>query len=275
MDRFSNRTVIVTGGARGMGASHVRGFVAEGANVVIADVLEQEGWSALEERISKTIVSSMVVIGIALATSSEGAEPELALAPIDPTIGQTATFVPQPTGIWQDGIGSGFRKNTIQAGFLVGGGFGTAAFGSREAHDLSFGSVNAGWILTDVIGRDHFFKGNLEVIGELFSGAQFHPRTRYLTGFTPLLRYNIATGTRWVPFLTCGAGLTLTDIGYPDLSGTFQFNSQGGAGTHYFFRENVAFTAEWRWLHVSNAGISEPNHGVNTQMFMAGITWFF
>jgi len=43
MKRFANRTVIVTGGARGLGASHSRGFVAEGANVVIADVLEQEG----------------------------------------------------------------------------------------------------------------------------------------------------------------------------------------------------------------------------------------
>src|SRR5258707_7261193 len=47
--RFSNRTVIITGGARGMGASHVRGFVAEGANVVIADVLEQEGWTLASE----------------------------------------------------------------------------------------------------------------------------------------------------------------------------------------------------------------------------------
>jgi 3alpha(or 20beta)-hydroxysteroid dehydrogenase len=43
MKRFDKRTVIITGGARGMGASHARGFVAEGANVVIADVLEQEG----------------------------------------------------------------------------------------------------------------------------------------------------------------------------------------------------------------------------------------
>ena len=43
MKRFANRTVIVTGGARGLGASHARGFVAVGANVVIADVLEQEG----------------------------------------------------------------------------------------------------------------------------------------------------------------------------------------------------------------------------------------
>ena len=32
-ERFDNLTVIVTGGARGTGASHARGFVAEGANV--------------------------------------------------------------------------------------------------------------------------------------------------------------------------------------------------------------------------------------------------
>jgi 3alpha(or 20beta)-hydroxysteroid dehydrogenase len=43
MMRFDKRTAIVTGGARGMGANHARGFVAEGANVVIADILEQEG----------------------------------------------------------------------------------------------------------------------------------------------------------------------------------------------------------------------------------------
>jgi NAD(P)-dependent dehydrogenase (short-subunit alcohol dehydrogenase family) len=40
MKRFHNRTVIVTGGARGMSASLARGFAADGAKVVIADVLE-------------------------------------------------------------------------------------------------------------------------------------------------------------------------------------------------------------------------------------------
>ena len=49
MKRFENRTVIVTGGARGMGASHARGFIAEGANVVIADVVDQEGQSLVDE----------------------------------------------------------------------------------------------------------------------------------------------------------------------------------------------------------------------------------
>ena len=37
MHDFTNRTVLVTGGNGGMGVSHVRGFHAAGANVVIAD----------------------------------------------------------------------------------------------------------------------------------------------------------------------------------------------------------------------------------------------
>jgi 3alpha(or 20beta)-hydroxysteroid dehydrogenase len=37
------KTVIITGGARGMGASHARGFVRQGDNVVITDLLDEEG----------------------------------------------------------------------------------------------------------------------------------------------------------------------------------------------------------------------------------------
>lgn len=37
MQRFENKTVIVTGAGGGMGVSHVRAYHAEGANVVIAD----------------------------------------------------------------------------------------------------------------------------------------------------------------------------------------------------------------------------------------------
>jgi len=49
MKRFANRTVAITGGVRGMGPSHAPGLVAEGANVVIADVPEQEGRALAED----------------------------------------------------------------------------------------------------------------------------------------------------------------------------------------------------------------------------------
>lgn len=47
--RFENRTAIVTGGARGIGAATVRQIVAEGGNVVIGDVLDVEGKELSEE----------------------------------------------------------------------------------------------------------------------------------------------------------------------------------------------------------------------------------
>ena len=61
MKRFDNRTVIITGAARGMGASHARGFLAEGANVVIADVLEQEGRALADELGDHAIFSRLDV----------------------------------------------------------------------------------------------------------------------------------------------------------------------------------------------------------------------
>ena len=43
MARVADKVVLVTGGARGMGAAHAAALVAEGARVVIADVLDDAG----------------------------------------------------------------------------------------------------------------------------------------------------------------------------------------------------------------------------------------
>lgn len=43
MGRLDGKVALITGGARGMGKSHVRHFVAEGARVVFGDVLDDNG----------------------------------------------------------------------------------------------------------------------------------------------------------------------------------------------------------------------------------------
>ena len=50
--RFSGKNVVVTGGAKGIGAVYARAFAAEGANVIIADILEPEG-EALAKKINR------------------------------------------------------------------------------------------------------------------------------------------------------------------------------------------------------------------------------
>ncbi len=55
MSTLDGSVAIVTGGARGMGASHVRGLAARGAKVVVADVLDEEG-SALADELGDSAV---------------------------------------------------------------------------------------------------------------------------------------------------------------------------------------------------------------------------
>ena len=43
MGRLENKVALISGGSRGMGAAEAEMFAAEGAHVVIADILEDEG----------------------------------------------------------------------------------------------------------------------------------------------------------------------------------------------------------------------------------------
>jgi 3alpha(or 20beta)-hydroxysteroid dehydrogenase len=49
MCRLEGRIALVTGGARGIGAAIARAMVAEGARVIIGDVLNSEGWALANE----------------------------------------------------------------------------------------------------------------------------------------------------------------------------------------------------------------------------------
>ena len=49
MGRFDGTVALISGGARGMGAAHVRGLIAEGAKVVFPDILDDEGASLAGE----------------------------------------------------------------------------------------------------------------------------------------------------------------------------------------------------------------------------------
>jgi 3alpha(or 20beta)-hydroxysteroid dehydrogenase len=49
MGRVDGKVALISGGARGMGASHARTLVAEGAKVVVGDILDDEGKALADE----------------------------------------------------------------------------------------------------------------------------------------------------------------------------------------------------------------------------------
>jgi len=214
-----------------------------------------------------------------LASVSHAADPPPQPSPPPTNSLAVAELSPPKASIWQDGvIGSGFvgsaQNLTVEAGVALG----LASFGSEQAHDLGLLSISYGHMLGGVVAKDHWWRGNFEGRMELFGGMQYHPEVDtdgWLIGLTPHLRYNFATGTRWIPFIDGGAGVTAMGIGPPDVSGTFEFNLQASTGVRYFLRDNLALTTEVRYIHFSCAGLHKPNLGMNNVAFMLGVSWFF
>ena len=186
-----------------------------------------------------------------------------------------AELSPPESTIWQDGVGQGFRSTVQTFSVEAGVGVGMASFGSTQAHDLALMSLSYGHMWGPVLGKGHWYRGNFEYRIELFGGAQYSPESQWLVGLTPHLRYNFATGTRWIPFFDAGAGVTATGIEHPDLGGTFEFNLQAGVGMHWFVGDNLALTGEVKYMHMSCAGIDKPNRGLNDVIGTIGLTWFF
>ena len=244
-------------------------------------------------------VLMLLVIESAVATLSRGAEAEQAPPPTNATPAQPALFAPEVTlvplvatprlviaedegayapeanSIWQGAVGEGFRSDARTFSIEPGVALGVQAFGGRQVHDLALLSLSYGHMLGSVVGSNHWYRGNWEGRLELFAGGQFSPESDPFVGLTPHVRYNFATGTRWIPFADFGAGVTASGVGPPDQSGTFEFNLQANVGTHLFVRDNVALTFEAGFLHMSCAGLHDPNLGVNTVKGMLGMTWFF
>jgi len=59
--------------------------------------------------------------------------------------------------------------------------------------------------------ESQWHRGNFESRLEFFGGMQFYPNVDtdgWFIGLTPHLRYDFATGTRWIPFVDAGAGVS-------------------------------------------------------------------
>ncbi|MEO7859861.1 MAG: acyloxyacyl hydrolase, partial [Nitrospirales bacterium] len=95
-------------------------------------------------------------------------------------------------------------------------------------------------------------------------------------GGTLMVKYNFLDFGRWMPFWDAGAGMVWTDLGprIPEQSTQFNFVLQTGPGVSYFVTESTAVTLGIRFHHISNAGIGNRNIGLNSTLFMVGVSFF-
>lgn len=131
---------------------------------------------------------------------------------------------------------------------------------------------NIGLILKD------FQSGPLrrfELVNEGVIGNAVHPGGHML-GTTLFFRFDFKPHKNVMPFFDAGSSAMHTSLAEraPEISGTTQFMPQGGFGIQYFFRPQRALVIEYRYFHMSNAGLQQPNEGFNGSMMTIGFRWF-
>ncbi len=198
MGELDGRVALVTGGARGQGASEARLFAREGATVVISDVLDEQG-----EKTASALGCQYLHLDVtseseweSVVTDTIGRHGRLDILMNNAGIFQGAQLVNTSTDLWnrtvainQTGVFLGMRTaaramievgnggSIINTSSIAGleGGFGATAYGATKwavtgmtktaakelgKYEIRVNSIHPGVILTEMI--DHLVKGNEE-----------------------------------------------------------------------------------------------------------------
>ena len=118
-------------------------------------------------------------------------------------------------------------------------------------------------------------KDLIELEVEPFASFVTSTDTNTEIGANLLLKYGYFLTDRICPYIEGGAGIVHQKYVTVSVNSHTSFLPQVGAGVSYFINKNVAVDAGYRFRHLSNAGIKEPNHGIDSDMWMAGISWFY
>jgi len=141
------------------------------------------------------------------------------------------------------------------------------------------GVFDAGFRIGKVLTGQHGsgpLRGNIEYAVDLIpiyvlSGPV---NTAYGGSFNPFVaKWNFTGGKRFAPYAELAGGVLFTNTEVPFRTSNINFTSQFAVGTHIFTRENRSITLDVRYVHISNAGMTVPNPGINTVQFGIGYHW--
>lgn len=144
-----------------------------------------------------------------------------------------------------------FARNAI--GVEVGAGFFTEAWNSNGTHE---------WIGEGTFAVSWAFKEGAALVVEFHAAgiAQTQPRTAFLNGLAPVLRWRVLTRGASSMFIDLGAGVSWSDTTVPPRGTRFNYMLIAGAGLTHQLSRQVYAVASARLIHLSNASLMGPNH---------------
>lgn len=141
-------------------------------------------------------------------------------------------------------------------------------------------AFNAGGTFGWVISQEHLpwlLRGRFEYMVSIVPVYLiFQPaNTAYGWGFDALgLKWNFERHGRFSPYLELTGGTVFSNHNIPTYTNTVNFTPSAALGTH-ILRAKYNWSAEVRYLHISNAGLGYYNPGLNTVQVRLGVGRFW
>jgi hypothetical protein len=167
-----------------------------------------------------------------------------------------------------------FAAGIFHAGVSAGWGHGYEFLNDQDEVRMLAVVPRVGMGLSDPMG-DGWYRGNFDLSFEPQLLVNFDPDGGRAAGAALWLQYQLHSADRIVPFVGGGAGMLGLDFDGRHQDDGFNFILQAGGGVHLFASERLALTFDTRWHHISNAGLRDSNHGIDSGMVLLGPTWFF
>jgi lipid A 3-O-deacylase len=155
----------------------------------------------------------------------------------------------------------------------TGGGYGVK--GVAKNTGVWNAGFRYGWVLTDAHGPG-FLRGRFEyaVDADPIFWLWQPGGLAYGAGLNPFaLKWILDTKRKAEPYFELSGGTLFTNVKAPAGTSHANFTDSAAIGIH-FLGARWTWTAELRYMHISNAGIASPNPGINTMQVRLGFGTF-
>ena len=160
--------------------------------------------------------------------------------------------------------------------FGVLSGFSRGSLKDKDDYEIVPVIMRFGIDLKAALGKeDSNPKDLLEFEFEPFLGAGTSPDANAEIGAALLVKYGRFIFKKLCLYIEGGTGFIYLSQHTREQSTQFNFVDQAGGGIHYFIKRNIAINIGYRYRHVSNGSIKSPNKGIDSNMVLAGISWFY
>jgi lipid A 3-O-deacylase len=155
----------------------------------------------------------------------------------------------------------------------TGGGHGIN--GSQQGDGLWNLGLRYGLILTSPHGPG-ILRGQLEYAFDVVPVWVIAQKTNTAYGGSVdpfAFKWIFDTPRKVKPFFQIEGGALFTNTKVPEGTSQINFTTSGGIGAHFLGKKHN-FSAEVRFQHISNAGMTQPNPGINTMQVRIGFGEF-